>query len=114
MITQETIDGIRTVFRDASSGSLWGIPYTMNHEIGQTPKHIWDGRTMPDPMHPPPTYIGYTIPDPGPAPDWVWLGTPGWFGSMNREEIELVKAFQERLRAEDLMSQWPGEWQEVE
>lgn len=114
MITEETIDGIRTVFRDASGGSLWGIPYTMNHEINQSPRDIWNGRTMPDPMHQPPTYIGYTVPDPGPQPDWVWLGTPGWFGSMSREEIDLVKAFIERLKSADELPGWPGEWLEVE
>jgi RNA-splicing ligase RtcB len=114
MITQETIDSIQTVFRDHQGGGLWGLPYKMRHEIGQNPRHLWEGRRSPDPAHQPPVYIGYTISTPGPLPEWVWLGTPGWYGSMTKEEQELVNRFVDRLRSDGLLPQWPGEWQEVE
>ena len=51
MITQETIDSIQTVFRDHQGGGLWGLPYKMRHEIGQTPRHLWEGKRSPDPAH---------------------------------------------------------------
>lgn len=112
-ITQETIDSIKTVFRDAANGALWGIPYKMNHDIGQTPKHVWDGHRSPHPTKRPPVYVGFTIETPGPQLDWTWLGTPGWFGSMTEDERELAEEFVAKLKAEDMMPSWPGEWVEV-
>lgn len=40
----------------------------------------------------------------------VWLGSPGWWGSMTRAEREEVQAFLAPLRALDAVPTHPGEW----
>lgn len=111
-ITKEALASVRTLFRDGSFG-LWGLPYVMNHSIGQGPRDIWNGRTRPDPAKPPPVYINFTVPDPGPQPDWLWLGGPGWWGGMTPEEQVLAKEFLDDVAARDLMPRYAWEWQEL-
>jgi hypothetical protein len=68
--TTENLAKIRILFRDIETLALWGLPYD-NLRPGQEPRHIdrrWRG-------------------------DWIWLGSPGWFGGMSPEEQAAVKAF---------------------
>ena len=109
-ITQAVLDSIRVLYRDNRNGALWGIPYLMNHDLGQEPRHIWNGRTRPDPTRPPPAYAGYTIPDHGPQEDWVCLGFAGRYGSMSSEEKSLVDAYLARMTKDGLTPQNPHEW----
>ena len=64
---------IRVLYRDANL-SLWGVPY--NLRPGQSPRHIQDA---------------------GNARDWIWLGSPGWFGGMTIAEMDEVRAYLAKL-----------------
>lgn len=67
--TAENLARVRALYREDETGSLWGIPYVPRP--GQSPRDI----------------------DRGWRGDWFWLGQPGWYGEMTREEIEAAKAF---------------------
>jgi len=69
-ITQKDLDTIRVLYRRDDSLELFGVPYKMRP--GQGPKDIFRA---------------------GNAKGWVWLGGPGWWGSMTKGEQALVKAF---------------------
>lgn len=84
---------IRVLWRQPNgSMSLWGIPYPMRP--GQAPRDLYERFD-------------------GPAPDWIWLGSPGWWGAMTRERIEEVKAFLAPLREQGLIPTGPGEWADI-
>lgn len=87
MITQAKLDTIRVLYTAPDTLSLWGIPYKMRE--GQNPKDIRED------------YRG----------DWLWLGTPGWFGAMTSEEILLVRAFLDKFKAD--IPQNPHEWTKI-
>ena len=75
---------IQVLYRQADTLSLWGLPYQMRP--GQGPKDI---RTE---------YRG----------DWIWLGCPGWWCGMSREDQMLVQAFLHIYK--DLVPEGPNEW----
>lgn len=88
--TPENLAKIKILFRTSDTLILWGICYDMRAECGQQPKDIseeWRG-------------------------DWIYLGQPGWFGSMSREEIDATKAFLAE-RADEIPS-GPNEWCRLE
>lgn len=90
-ITREVLDSIQVLYRDPDRGSLYGIPYEMRE--GQSPTDLWRGRTRQDPLHMPPTYLGYTIPDPGPREGWVWLPHTSYRAHLSEEEKCLLEEF---------------------
>jgi hypothetical protein len=84
---------IRVLWRQPDTLALWGIPYEMRP--GQSPRDLWRARDA------------YVAPRPGHygskrvnLDDWIWLGQPGWFGSMSTERVTEVKAFIARHRAD--------------
>lgn len=80
---------IKTLWRQPDTMSLWGLPFRMNREIGQEPRHLWEaGRKS-----------------------FIWLGSPGWFGSMTEAEQAEVKAF--LAQHEGNIPLGPGEWDEL-
>lgn len=79
------LDTIRVLYRDENL-QLWGIPYEMRREIGQSPRHLAKA---------------------GNTKGWVWLGSPGWWGSLSGSDQEAVKAFLDKHR--DAV---PGNWYE--
>ena len=81
------LDTIVVLFMRPDTLTLYGIPYPMNREVGQEPRHLWNA---------------------GNTKGWIYLGEPGWFGSMTPERIEEVKAF--RAKYADQLPQNPYEW----
>lgn len=67
--TRENLARIRVLFRDADTLSLWGLPYEMR--LGQAPRDVHRNHRG----------------------EWIWLGQPGWFGSMTPEERRAVEEF---------------------
>ena len=76
------LESICILYREPDTLSLWGIPYDMRP--GQQPADIAD------------------------RAGWVWLGSPGWYGSMSPGEIEVVRAFRDRWLS--AIPGGPNEW----
>jgi len=69
-VLEEALAGAKVLFRAPEDASLWAIPYDM--KPGQQPSDL------------------------GPGPntkDWVWLGSPGWYGDRTEGEIEVIEDF---------------------
>lgn len=84
--TPENLAKVRVLYRQDDTLSLWGIPYEMRADCNQSPRNIdkhWRG-------------------------DWIWLGTPGWYGDMNADEKQLVKDFLTAHKDDE--PQNPHEW----
>jgi len=77
---------IKVLFRTPDSFTLWGIPYDMCE--GQQPRDLWKAHR--DYVPPCPGWYGSKQID---LSDWVYLGEPGWFGSMTEAEVTAVKDF---------------------
>ena len=52
--------------------------------------------------------------DPGPGPDWIYLGEPGWWGRWDSVAMRAAEAFLSPLRVRDLIPMGPGEFVNVE
>ena len=76
---------IKVLYREPDTLSLWGIPYEMR--VGQQPRDLWHRRY---------------------ETGWIWLGSPGWYGSMSKADIAAVKKFVAKHK--DLVPQGPAEW----
>lgn len=104
-ITPETLASIKVLWRQPDTLALWGIPYAMR--AGQQPYDLWRSTSYPATLAQ--GISGARIEAPGPRFDWVWLGSPGWWGSMTAAEQALVTAW---LAGRDLPD-GPCEWTEV-
>lgn len=103
MITLETLSTIRILFRAPDSLSLYGIPYQLRPS--QAPRDLFM-RSVP--------YGRFQRLEAGPVPvGWIWLGTPGWFGSMTGEEQTLVRAWLGERRERDELPGNAYEWTEI-
>ncbi len=87
MITIATLAGIRVLYRAPDTLALYGIPYAMRREIGQEPRHLVAGH----------------------RDSWTWLGSPGWWGNMARDEQALVRTYS----LGDSVPEGPHEWCEI-
>ena len=96
---------IRVLYRDGNgSMGLWGIPYDMRP--GQSPRDL---RRAHESYSPPrPGSYGAKQVD---LSDWVWLGSPGWYGSMTADEIAEVKRYLTWFR--DAVPNGPNEFSEL-
>lgn len=105
---QVTVSDLATIcvlFRAPDTLTLYGIPYDM--KPGQQPGDIWRGRRLQDPAAP--HYVlGATVSVPGPASDWIWLGQPGWWSNLTREEQRAISEWLEKLG--DVVPVNPYEW----
>lgn len=86
ILTQEVLSTIKVLWRAPDHLALYGIPYELRP--GQSPRDLWRA------------YHEWEAPKPGhygskriSLDDWVYLGNPGWFGTMTRPEIQLVEEF---------------------
>jgi hypothetical protein len=88
-LTAEQLARVVVLFRQSDSLSLWGIPYRMRP--GQSPRDILRGP------------LGKY----GPPADWVYLGSPGWWGDLTARDRALVEAL---LAGADDVPTGPYEW----
>lgn len=105
-ITKQVIESIKVLYQGPNG--LWGIPYDLRPQ--QAPRDIWYGRLIPDTLKRAAGYHGAMLSAPGPSEGWVWLGSPGWYGSMNKEEQALVKEFLAPIRLAGWYPGGPNEW----
>lgn len=82
------LNSIKTIYRDANL-ALWGIPYKMRSEVGQQPRDLDRARN---------------------TKGWVYLGSPGWWGTISREDQAAIK---EWFAGIDVPGSW-YEWGYVE
>jgi hypothetical protein len=78
------LDTIKVLFRQPDALALWGIPYDMRPS--QSPKDL---------------HAKY-------RKDWIFLGYPGWFGSLSQDDIREIKAFLAQHRGN--IPENPYEW----
>lgn len=88
--------GIRVLWRAPDTLDLWGIPYEMRP--GQTPLDLFRASQKTHPTRGFLTSIA----------DWVWLGQPGWWGHLRRDEQTLIRAYLEKYA--DLVPKNPPEF----
>lgn len=104
---QEKLDSIIILWRQPDLLTLWGIPYRMREDVGQQPYDLWkarrDWRPLPPGWHGGSKQISLD--------DWVYLGEPGWWGNMTRENQKLVQAFLEKHKG--TIPGNPCEWVEL-
>ena len=89
MITAETLASVRVLYRDRNL-QLWGIPYEMRP--GQAPRHLQDA---------------------GNTTGWIWLGSPGWYGHMSKDEQEIVRDYLARSEIRPAIPLWWFEWSDL-
>lgn len=78
------LNTIKVLYRQPDTLALWGIPYEMRR--GQQPRDLWERR----------------------GDSWIWLGSPGWYGSMSKSDQAAVKAFLDQHR--EAVPENPHEW----
>lgn len=71
MITAELLATIRVLYRAPDTLALYGIPYEMRP--GQAPRNIREDLRGA----------------------WIWLGSPGWWGSLERDEQQAISIYLE-------------------
>jgi hypothetical protein len=77
---------IRILYRDGNL-QLWGIPYLLRP--GQSPRDIQRAHEE----YVPPRYGHHGGRRSVGTGDWIWLGTPGWYGSYSDADVVLIKTF---------------------
>lgn len=101
---------IKVIYRQPGTLALVGIPYDMRP--GQQPRDLERGREV--------AVIAYyraaatgCAGCPWPEPlGWVWLGTPGWWGDIPREDRAEIEVWLRGLG--DLVPVNPGEWARID
>jgi hypothetical protein len=83
---RENLAKVRVLYRSPDTLGLWGICYEMRADCGQQPKDIAQDLRG----------------------DWIWIGQPGWWGTMTREEIDATRAF--LAEHTDEIPNGPNEW----
>ena len=81
----DQLDSIKILFVAPDTLALWGVPYGMRR--GQQPGDLWRARN---------------------TKGWIWLGSPGWWGNMPREDQAAVEAF--LAKHSDSIPGGPYEW----
>ena len=98
----ENLAEVKILFRESDTLVLWGIPYEMRS--GQQPADILRGYEK--------RYRPCGIPSTArlqhPKNYWLWLGSPGWWGGMTKDEQALVRAFLAKYA--DAVPNGPNEW----
>ena len=91
---------IKILFRTADL-ALYGIPYDLRP--GQQPIHLW--RAHQDYVPNPGQYGSRRID----LSDWLYLGSPGWWGNLSKDDQTAIQAF---LEGKDVPGN-PYEWTRV-
>jgi hypothetical protein len=87
------VSKILVLFREPDTMALYGIPYRMRE--GQQPGDLWRRYGTPRAA----------------LSDWVWLGSPGWWGSITPADRERIETWLEDIRL--LVPQGPYEWTDL-
>jgi len=115
MSIQEKLDSIKVLFRAPEHLGLYGIPYEMRP--GQSPGDLWRSTGYIDPYatnEHGQRMSGTRVVTPGAREDWVFLGYPGWWGHVSREEQDEIAAFLKPLEEADLVPGGPYEWSQID
>lgn len=112
MSIREKLRSIKVLFRAPEHLGLYGIPYEMRP--GQSPGNLWDSTRIQDTLKQAAGWHGATLVTPGPREDWVFLGYPGWWGHVSRDEQREIEAFLEPLEKADLIPGGPYEWSQID
>jgi hypothetical protein len=88
-VTQEILDSFVYLWRENMTLALYGIPRELKH-----PGHF---DAFP-PEH---------------RRDWVWLGTPGWYGDVDNREKNLIARYIARMESIGALPEYPNEWTDV-
>ena len=99
------LSSIRVLYRQPDTLSLWGIPYDLRP--GQSPRDLWNA-PRPDVLARAAGRSGALMYAPGPLDDWIWLGCPGWWGNISRDDQQQIATWLEKLG--DLVPDNPCEW----
>ena len=94
-IMQMDLSTIKVLYRQSDCMSLWGVPYQMRP--GQSPGDIRRAGN-----------IGVCG-----SPLWTYLGGPGWWGNISREDQAVIEAFLAPIRRADLIPTGPEEWTDL-
>jgi hypothetical protein len=99
---------IRVLYRKPLTLALYGIPYEMRP--GQSPRDIERGvqeardhwyRLHPSAKMHSPFPTDFTA-------EWIWLGSPGWWGEISAEDRTVIEPWIRGLG--DLVPTFSGEW----
>lgn len=110
-VNRATLETIRVLWRRPDTMELWGIPYDMRE--GQAPRDLYNGRRIPDTCAIAAGRYGATIHAPGVREDWIYLGAPGWWGSLSAHEQALIEAYLAKIAFADGIPSSPGEWLKI-
>jgi hypothetical protein len=89
MSLKQKLKNIRVLWRQSDTMSLWGIPYHMTGVA--EPNDLFRNRN---------------------TAEWIWLGTPGWYGEYTGPEIAMIKQTISDLG--EAVPQHPGEWSDIQ
>jgi len=94
---------IKVLWRRPGTLCLYGIPYLMRE--GQSPYDLW--RAHEEWKAPPPGHYGSKRID---LSDWIWLGSPGWWGSYSKADHTAIKAWLDLPHVKPCIPGNPCEW----
>lgn len=104
------LNKIQVLWRQSDTMALYGIPYNMRE--GQSPRDIfmaeWPGILQPGERKATPRKHSGQVPS-----DWIYLGNPGWWGSISRDDQAKIQKFLEFFKAKDLIPGGPNEFCEL-
>lgn len=104
----QSLDSIVALYRAPDTLTLWGIPYRMREDVGQQPGDLYRASRWYWGLDLDTRSTRYARPTHDPKRDWIYLGSPGWFGTLKPDEIEAIKAFLAQHTA--VIPQGPNEW----
>jgi hypothetical protein len=94
---------IKVLWRRPGTLCLYGLPYLMRE--GQSPYDLW--RAHEEWKAPPPGHYGSKRID---LSDWIWLGSPGWWGSYSKADHAAIKAWLDLPHVKPCIPGNPCEW----
>ncbi len=95
-ITKAELDKIVVLWRQPDTLALWGIPYSMRDECQQTPYDLWKSSRGEGYGPTAPRYRANLS-------DWIWLGSPGWWGGHLPESRITIQVWLAPLAILDLI-----------
>lgn len=94
--TKADLDKIVVLWRQPDTLALWGIPYAMRDECQQTPYDLWKSSRGEGYGPTAPRYRADLS-------DWIWLGSPGWWGGHLPESRIAIQVWLAPLAMLDLI-----------